>query len=66
MIPSVVMHGAESSGVAVTSSLGTMKEIANWVITFTMENPVLMIFFCSGLIYVGIRLVRAIIHAIKK
>lgn len=67
MITSVVARGAETaSNFSVTSSLNTIKEIATWVLAFVMENPVLALFFAGGLIFVGIRVVKAIIRAIKK
>lgn len=50
---------------SVTTSLGTVKEIVSWVVSFVGDNPVLMVFFVAGLIPVGIGIFRKLKNAVK-
>ena len=60
-----VQKGAGMTSEAVTTALGTIKDIVSWVVSFVSENPVLMVFFVGGLIPVGVHVFRSLKNSVQ-
>lgn len=52
------MVATGTGATTMTEAISSLMDVASTVLTTITENPVLMVFFCSGLIFTAIGVVR--------
>ena len=47
-----------TGGTTMTEAISSLMDVATTVLTTVTNNPVLMVFFCAGLVFTGIKVVK--------
>lgn len=54
----MILASSGTGGVSVTDALGTLTEVFSSALGLITSNPIMLIFFASGLLGIGFGLVR--------
>ena len=53
-----ILATSATGGTTMTEAISSLMDVASTVLTVVTGNPTLMVFFCAGLVFTGISVVK--------